>query len=189
MSSFISFRCEVRGGDGAAKRPRGLKIAVPLARGRSAEGRPGRGRHGRQAGAKGTCGPYPPAVSTALLVEIGYAANGAIDGDRPGALTRGGISTLRCPQRMPQNAVAALECVPVISAPSVRLPSSLAALSVVASIPWHFMRSTSPQPTTQRCNHRADTLAERSNPFSSTRKDQTESFRSQKNEPRIHTLY
>jgi hypothetical protein len=165
MSSFISFCCEVREGSARPRGRAGFKVAVPLAHGRSAEGRPGRGRHGRQAGAKGTCGPYPPAVSTALVVVIGNAANGAIEVDRPGASARGGIGTLRCPQRMPQNAVAALECVPVMSAPSVRLPPSLATLSVVASIPWHFMRSTSPQPTTQRCNHRADTLAERSNAF------------------------
>ena len=140
MSSFISFRCEVRVG---MARPSGRAGSRSPSRWRT-DSRPkavpvGDGQ-GRQAGAKGTCGPYPPAVSTALLVEIGYAANGAIDGDRPGALTRGGISTLRCPQRMPQNAVAALECVPVISAPSVGLPPSLATLSVVASIPgtsWH----------------------------------------------------
>jgi len=155
MSSFISFRCEVRVGDGAAKRPRRLKIAVPLAHGLPAQGRPSRGR-ARQAGRRER--------DVRPLSAGGQHSSGGGDrirGERRDRRRSARRLGARRHQYTALPATHAAEC----RRRAWMCPCHQCPLGWIAAVPshvvgccqysWHFMASTSPQPTTQRSNHRA----------------------------------
>lgn len=149
-------------------RPHGsrrLKVAVPLARGRSAQDRPGRGR-ARHAGRRER--DVRPLSAGSQHSSGGGDRKRGERRDRWESACRLGTRRHRY-TALP--ATHAAEC----RRRARMCPCHQCPLGLIAAVPsrvvgcrqysWRFMASTSPQPTTQRCNHWADTLAERSNAF------------------------